>query len=392
MSKLEELIQELCPDGVRFKSIKEVYQRVKGTPITAGKMKKIENNKGDIRIFAGGKTVINAYEKDIPKANITRVPAVLVQSRGIIDVIYYEKPFTFKNEMWAYTHQEKISVKFLYYVLKNNINKFRESASGMGSMPQISLKITEDFKIPILPLPIQKEIVRILDNFTELTVELTAELTARKKQYEYYRDTLLTFNDTISRIRLEEIAKIYDGTHTTPNYTTAGVQFISVENIDKIYSSSKYISYDDYLKYKNKPVVGDLFMTRIGTIGKCAVFEKQQDLAYYVSLALIKPDPNIVNSKYLKYIIESNIGRKELYKRTLIHAVPIKINKDEIGKIKLPVPPLEEQQRIVNILDRFDKLCNNISEGLPAEIEARQKQYEYYRDKLLTFKPLEEEK
>ena len=114
MSKLEELIQELCPDGVRFKSIKEVYQRVKGTPITAGKMKEIENNKGDIRVFAGGKTVINAYEKDIPKANITRVPAVLVQSRGIIDVIYYEKPFTFKNEMWAYTHQEKISVKFLY--------------------------------------------------------------------------------------------------------------------------------------------------------------------------------------------------------------------------------------------------------------------------------------
>ncbi|WP_346677274.1 hypothetical protein [Erysipelatoclostridium sp. An173] len=114
MSKLEELIQELCPDGVRFKSIKEVYQRVKGTPITAGKMKEIENNKGDIRVFAVGKTVINAYEKDIPKANITRVPAVLVQSRGIIDVIYYEKPFTFKNEMWAYTHQEKISVKFLY--------------------------------------------------------------------------------------------------------------------------------------------------------------------------------------------------------------------------------------------------------------------------------------
>lgn len=114
MSKLEELIQELCPDGVRFKSIKEVYQRVKGTPITAGKMKEIENNKGDIRVFAGGKTVINAYEKDIPKANITRVPAVLVQSRGIIDVIYYEKLFTFKNEMWAYTHQEKISVKFLY--------------------------------------------------------------------------------------------------------------------------------------------------------------------------------------------------------------------------------------------------------------------------------------
>ena len=97
MSKLDELISELCPDGVEFKTIKEVYTRLKGTPITAGKMKEIENNNGDIRIFAGGKTVIDAYEKDIPKANITRVPAVLIQSRGVIDAVYYERPFTFKH-------------------------------------------------------------------------------------------------------------------------------------------------------------------------------------------------------------------------------------------------------------------------------------------------------
>lgn len=146
MSKLDELISELCPDGVEFKTIKEVYTRLKGTPITAGKMKEIENNNGDIRIFAGGKTVIDAYEKDIPKANITRVPAVLIQSRGVIDAVYYERPFTFKNEMWAYTHKNKTSVKFLYYVLKNNLTFFREAAAGMGSLPQISLRITEDFK------------------------------------------------------------------------------------------------------------------------------------------------------------------------------------------------------------------------------------------------------
>lgn len=191
MTKLEELIQELCPDGVEFKPIKEVYQRLKGTPITAAKMKEIERADGDVRIFAGGKTVIDAYEEDIPKANITRVPAVLVQSRGVIDAVYYEKPFTFKNEMWAYTHENKTAVKYLYYVLKNNMEKFREAASGMGSLPQISLKVTEDFLIPVPPLPVQSEIVRILDNFTELT----AELTARKKQYEFYRDKLLTFGD-----------------------------------------------------------------------------------------------------------------------------------------------------------------------------------------------------
>ena len=90
MTKLEELIQELCPDGVKFKPIKEVYQRLKGTPITAAKMKEIERADGDVRIFAGGKTVIDAYEEDIPKANITRVPAVLVQSRGVVDAVYGE--------------------------------------------------------------------------------------------------------------------------------------------------------------------------------------------------------------------------------------------------------------------------------------------------------------
>ena len=124
VSKLEELIQEFCPKGVEFKAIKEEYQRLKGTPITAGKMKEIQSDSGDIRIFAGGKTVIDAHEKDIPNANITRVPAVLVQSRGVIDAVYYETPFTFKNEMWAYTHKEKTSVKYLYYVLKNIFFRF----------------------------------------------------------------------------------------------------------------------------------------------------------------------------------------------------------------------------------------------------------------------------
>ena len=121
MSRLEKLIRDLCPDGVEYKKIKDVFQRLKGTPITAKKMKEIARDDGEIRIFAGGKTVINAQEENIPNANITRVPAVLVQSRGVIDVIYYEEPFTFKNEMWAYTTVNKTEVKFLYYVLKNNI-------------------------------------------------------------------------------------------------------------------------------------------------------------------------------------------------------------------------------------------------------------------------------
>ena len=193
MSKINELIQTLSSDGVEYKKISEVYTRLRGTPITAGKMKEIADENGDVRIFAGGKTVINAFEKDIPKANITRVPAVLVQSRGVIDFVYYDKPFTFKNEMWAYTHENTTRVQYLYYVLKNNAQTFRNEASGMGSMPQISLSVTEDFEIPVPPLPVQEEIVRILDKFTELEKELEKELELRKEQYEYYRDQLLTF-------------------------------------------------------------------------------------------------------------------------------------------------------------------------------------------------------
>ncbi len=160
-------------------------------------MKQIANNSGDIVIFAGGKTVVKAFENDIPNANIIRVPSILVQSRGVIDFIYFDKPFTFKNEMWAYTIDNKITLKYLYYVLKNNVNYFRDNASGMGSLPQISLSITEDFSIKLPSLQKQKEIVEILDNFDKLVNDLSnglpAEIEARQKQYEYYRDKLLNF-------------------------------------------------------------------------------------------------------------------------------------------------------------------------------------------------------
>ena len=184
---------------------------------------------------------------------------------------------------------------------------------------------------------------------------------------------------------MNAIAEIYDGTHQTPEYKDSGIPFISVENIDDIYSSKKFISNEAYNQYKIKPQLGDLFMTRIGSIGKCAVMNKEMDLAYYVSLALIRPNQQIINTRYLKHFIESTQGKKELSKRTLHHAVPIKVNKDDVGKIEIAFPTLEIQERIVNVLDNFDSICTDLKIGLPAEIEARKKQYEYYRDLLLTF-------
>lgn len=182
--------------------------------------------------------------------------------------------------------------------------------------------------------------------------------------------------DGVEYKRLNTACEIFDGTHSTPDYKSEGVKFVSVENINNLYETKKYISFEDYSKYKVKPQVDDILMTRIGSIGVCTVVDRNEPLAYYVSLALLRPNTMVFNSKYLKYAIESLHGRKELRKRTLVNAVPIKVNKDDIGKITIPAPPMEVQQEIVRILDSFTELT--------AELTARKKQYEYYRDELLT--------
>ena len=185
--------------------------------------------------------------------------------------------------------------------------------------------------------------------------------------------------------KLGEIAKCFDGTHQTPKYVEKGVPFVSVQDIKNIYATSKYISKDDFEKFKSKPEKGDIFMTRIGDIGSCAIVENNNDLAYYVTLTLIKPDRTLVLGKFLKYLIESAYGQKELDKRTLHNATPIKINLGEISKMNFLLPSLPVQNYIVSILDEFDTLVNDIRQGLPKEIELRQKQYEYFRERLLDF-------
>ena len=386
MSRLDELIQELCPNGVEYKPIKNVYRRLKGTPITAGKMKEIESADGDIRIFAGGKTIIDAFESDIPNANITRVPAVLVQSRGVIDAVYYEKPFTFKNEMWAYTHKNKIAVKFLYYVLKNNMSKFREAASGMGSLPQISLKITEDFEIPVPPLEVQSEIVRILDNFTELRAELRAELTARKKQYEYYRDKLLSFNELRKSggCQLKKLREIAEYSHKRINAIAMKKDnYVGVDNLLPNKAGKVGSNYVPTKGNLTAYVIGDVL------IGNIRPYLKKIWLAYNEGGAsgdvlVIHLTDQSVDVKYLYQVLADD----KFFNYNMQFAKGAKMprgSKQKIMDYIIPVPSLEEQRRIVSILDKLDTLTTSISEGLPKEIELRRKQYEYYRNQLLSF-------
>ena len=404
MTKLEELINELCPDGVEYVKIKDYFIRLKGTPITAAKMKEIASNDGEIKVFAGGKTVINAYEKDIPKANITRVPAVLVQSRGVIDVVYYDNPFTFKNEMWAYTHNEQTTVKYLYYFLSTQVNKMRESASGMGSLPQISLKVTEEMQIPLPPLSIQSEIVHILDSFTLLTAELTAELTARQKQYAFYRDYLLDFNneDVTKKIpdidcsnveykRLGDIATaIYRGAGIKRDEVTeTGIPCVRYGEIYTTYNVTfnDCVSHTDEDKIQNKKYFehGDVLFAITGEsveeIAKSCVYLGHDKCLAGGDIVVLKHNQN---PKYMAYVLSTTNAQSQKSKGKVKSKV-VHSSVPAISDIIIPIPPLAEQEKIAKMIERFDHLCNDISNGLPAEIEARKKQYEYYRDTLLSF-------
>ena len=403
MSKLDELIKELCPDGVEYKTLGEVIFSL-NTGLNPRNFFRLNTDDAKnyyvtIREMVNGKIVFSDNTDRINdealklcnnRSNLEKGD-VLFSGTGTIGrtVVIDKTPKNWNIKEGVYTikpNQSFINSRFLSYLLQSDKIKrnYMKKVAG-GTVQSIPMSDLKNQTIPVPPLPVQEEIVRILDNFTSLTAELTAELTARRKQYEYYRDSLLTRETKVEHKKLNEIAEIYDGTHQTPEYKDSGIPFISVENIDDIYSSKKFISNEAYNQYKIKPQLGDLFMTRIGSIGKCAVMNKEMDLAYYVSLALIRPNQQIINTRYLKHFIESTQGKKELSKRTLHHAVPIKVNKDDVGKIEIAFPTLEIQERIVNVLDNFDSICTDLKIGLPAEIEARKKQYEYYRDLLLNF-------
>lgn len=402
MKNLETLIQELCPDGVEFVKLGEVMDIYRGAsprPI----QKYLTTEKNGVNWIKIGDVEDNAKYIISTKEKITQEGAAKSRFLHKGDLILsnsmsFGRPYILAidgciHDGWISMsgYDGKLLPDFLYHLLRSyNIQKYWRQKASSGTVSNLNADIVRKTEIPLPPIEVQTEIVRILDKFTSLEAELEAEQDFRKRQYEYYRDKLLSFDNVggqeVEWKKMSEVCEIYDGTHQTPKYQSGGIPFISVENIKDIYGSNKYISLEDYESYKIKPKVGDVFMTRIGSIGVCTVFTKQADIAYYVSLALLRPNKEILDSRYLKHFIESAIGRKELGKRILHNAVPIKINKSDIGKVKLLIPSLEEQHRIVSILDRFESLTTSLQSGLPAEISARRQQYEYYRDKLLTFK------
>ena len=425
LNKISEKIHEIEENSIlALVSIKEVCIRQRGFSITAGEMKKIHKENAPIKIFAGGKTTANIDECNIDKKYIIKKPSIIVKSRGNIDFEFYNNPFSHKNELWSYSSNDDkiLNIKYLYYYLKKNIKYFEDKAIS-GKLPQISTGITDNYKFFIPSIIIQNKIVKILDRFQELLSDtkglLPLEIEQRRKQYEYYREKLLTFDSKCGSLPaclpacliintkffdiLKEAAKI------------AGIEISDKVEWKKLSEVAKYskdrISFE-YLNEKNYVGVENLLKNRLGKIDSSNVPTEGTSIKFNIGdvlignirpylrkiwladveggtngdvLAIKVKDKNKVSSKYLYQILSD----EKFFDYNIKYSKGAKMprgDKEKIMEYKIPLPPLPVQEYIVSILDKFDALVNDLSQGLPKEIELRQKQYEYYREKLLNFK------
>lgn len=291
------------------------------------------------------------------------------------------------------------NVKYIFYVLQSQLMKDYININVKGSaQPNLNLQQMSNFSIPLPPLPIQNEIVRILDNFTELSAELSAELSnelsARKKQYEYYRNELLSFDDRVEWYTLEDVFDIRNGytpSKKIPEYWNNGtIHWFRMEDIrlnGRVLNRS--IQHVSHLGVKKSGLFkkNSIMIATTATLGNHAIITCDYLSNQQLTNLTIKDTFEIkiipMYAFYYFFIIDELCESVANFSG----GIPI-VDQKNFKKLRFPVPTIREQERIVAILDRFDALCNDISVDLSAEIEARQKQYEYYRDKLLSFKVL----
>ena len=388
MNKLDELIKELCPNGVEYKELGDIAKVTIGEFVH--KDKQSENAK--YPVYNGGISNTGYYDEYNEEKN-----KIIISARGA-NAGYINRIFV---NYWAgnscYTinaNDKIINWNFLYYVLKNK-EKGLLNKQQTGSIPSISKKQVESILVPVPPLEVQDEIVRILDNFTALTAELTAELTARKKQYSWYRDYLLKFENKVKMVKIGDLFEFKNGINKDKGSFGKGTPIINYVNVykkNKIYFEDLKglveASNDELVRYGVKR--GDVFFTRtsetIEEIGYTSVLlEDIENCVFSGFLLRARPITDLLLPEYCAYCFSTSNIRNTIIKKST-YTTRALTNGTSLSQIEIPLPPLEVQKRIVEVLDNFEKICNDLNIGLPAEIEARQKQYEFYRNYLLTFK------
>ena len=381
MSRLDELIEKLCPNGVEVKKLREVSYMQRGTSLT--KAKAVD---GDIPVISGGKEpafYCNSSNRDGETITVAGSGA------GAGYVQYWNIPI-FANDCFTVKGNEFTETKYLYYFMTNIQDKISDTKKG-GGVPHVHISDVENFSLPVPPLEVQREIVHILDSFTLLTAELTAELTARKKQYNFYRDKMLDFGNKAVVYKMSELCEsIADGDHMPPPKSDEGIPFITISNVNEYHNidfeNTMYVpeSYYNSLAEKRKPHKGDILYTVVGSYGIPVCIEDDKKFVFQRHIAILRPNKDIIKSRYMFYAMQS-IDFKIQADKSAKGAAQKTIALLALGKMKMPVPSLDVQEKVIKVLDNFESICTDLNIGLPAEIEARQKQYEYYRDLLLTF-------
>ena len=402
MSKLDELIAELCPDGVESKPLSEIATITRG-----GNLQKKDFTESGVPCIHYGQiytkyglftdrtyTFVSESTASKQKKAVPGDIVMAVTSENIEDVckcvVWLGDEDIAVSGHTAIIHHNQDPKYLAYYFHSSMFFAQKQKLAHGTKVIEVTPDKLNGVRVPVPPLEVQREIVRVLDNFTFLSAELLAELSARRKQYEYYRNQLLSFDSNVQWKELQELFDIVDYRGKTPKKTDSGVFLVTAKNIRKGYidyeASKEYISPDDYeeVMHRGVPRIGDILITTEAPCSNVALVDRD-DIALAQRVIKYRPKNNdAIDTTYVKHYLLGKAFQDRLERASTGGTVK-GIKGSKLHLMKIPVPSLDVQRRLARVLENFDSICTDLNIGLPAEIEARQKQYEYYRDLLLTF-------
>ena len=362
MSRIDDLIAELCPDGVPHRALDQVVAFQKGEQLKAE-----DRIDGPYPVVTAGRTNESTHQEFNFGAG-----SVSVSSHGAYagHINYWAEPIWLSNNVFLLAPSvPHLESRFLFFALKSRQQRVRDRVHG-GGVPYLNARDLAPLRIPVPPLEVQREIVRVLDQFTQLEAELEAELEARRRQYEHYQRSLLAVGSSVENIPMGEIAAIGTGRTDRKDATADGAFPLYVRSKD-VLASDKWEFDETAIILPGEGGIGEIFHF---AAGKYALHQR----AYRVA-----PHDTRILPRFLYFYLRENFG--DYVRQRAVTATVTSLRRSMLTDFPVPLLPLEEQTRVVEALDQLDALVNDISVGLPAELAARRKQYEYYRDKLLTF-------
>lgn len=394
MSRLSEMIEELCPDGVEYKKLGEIAEIIRGNGLQKSDF--VDSGVGCIH-YGQIYTKYGAFaDKTITYVTPELAKTLKTVSTGdlVVAITSENVEDVCKCVAWlgrddivtgghAAIVKHKKNPKYLSYIFQT-VEFFRQKRKYVigTKVIEMSPKKLAEISIPVPPLAIQNEIVKLLDNFTEVT----AELQLRKKQYEWYCGSLIG-GATFPKRKISDIATFRYG-YTTSAATSGDARYIRITDITDDGKLNPLDEKYTCISTENKEYLlkrDDLVMARTGaTYGKTLCYNMDTPAIYASFLIKIQVDETQMLPRFYWHFTRTPEYWGQANRLVTKGGQP-QFNTGAIGRIVIPIPPLETQAKIVSILDRFDALCHDLTQGLPAEIAARKKQYEYYRDKLLTF-------